>query len=74
MNIIGWIILGTYLLGYLPWAVVIARACEASNPATDTEERIMNAVMGFVFGMFWPLVIPVGWIYRKVYKNVPDNR
>lgn len=76
MEIIGWVILGIYVLGIMPFAVVIARgfAIDDYNMTDDMMMRIVTLVMAFFISFFWPLVIPIGWMYKKVFKRVPDDR
>lgn len=67
---IGWIILAAYVVGYLGFTVVIARFIVNDMDVTaDSEaiDKLMPVVLGMLLAVFWPLVIPGGYFYKKVW-------
>lgn len=61
----GLLILGVYLLGWAPASAVVARAMAAEF---DDEVGAMEAVLGAMVGLFWPLFgfpAVVWWLARR---------
>lgn len=74
---ISWIILAVYLIGWAGFSVTIARFL-MKNDEFFVPDNAVDAVMLILTSMFaaafWPLVIPGGWVYKKVFaKNEEDK-
>lgn len=72
---IGWILLGAYVLGYLVFAPIMARALAAFMMVGDGErgDLIMASILAVFVALFWPLVIPVGWVFRRAFRVRPNH-
>lgn len=66
---IGWIVLAVWVVGWLGFTVTIARfiaSDEVMRPDGELERALLIA-LAMVVALFWPLVIPGGWFYKKVW-------
>lgn len=67
---IGWIILAIWAIGWLGFSVTISRVLVEDTPPLPDEGvsgRAVPILIGMVVAVAWPLVIPGGWVYRKVW-------
>lgn len=64
-----WIALAAYLIGWAGFSVTIARFLQKDPGlrAEDTVEATLLIAMSMAVAVLWPLVIPGGWIYLKVF-------
>lgn len=73
MEWLGWCILIAYILGYAGFAPLLTRAIYTTIHYGFDEDvkvdKIVSSIIGMIFALFWPLVIPVGYIYRKAFKT-----
>lgn len=66
---IFWVLLGIYVIGWAGFSVTIARFLNADTFASA--ENALDAAMlvgaAMMIAIFWPLVTPGGWVYKKVF-------
>lgn len=74
--VIGWIILTAWVIGWLIFAPVIARIVAKDLNDLDSYDEIRDldgfekfsaVFLGGLAALFWPAVIPGGWVYRQVF-------
>lgn len=67
----GWIILALYIVGWAGFSVTIARFMQKDSfmRADDQFGEVLNVVLAMFAALFWPLVIPGGWVYVRVFGN-----
>lgn len=70
---IGWIILAVYVIGWAGFSVTIARFLKSDFPSDSAGDRALVVTLGMLAAMFWPLVIPGGWVYKKVFAAKKDE-
>lgn len=66
---IGWIILAAYVIGWAGFSVIIARFIvnDKFMAPDDTWDAVLIIALSMITAIFWPLVIPGGWVYKKVF-------
>jgi hypothetical protein len=67
---VGWVVLTVYIVGYLGLTVTIARFLASSSPFDgdlDAMDRVLVIALAMMIAPFWPLVIPGGYFYKKVF-------
>lgn len=69
MAVFGWVLPATYLVGWIGFSVTITRFLSADefSGAEDVQGRALLAALGMILAVFWPLVIPGGWVYKKAF-------
>lgn len=68
---IGWIILAAYAIGWVGFSVTITRFFQKDDfmHATKAVDKAILITLGMLLAFFWPLVIPGGWVYKKVFAT-----
>lgn len=66
---IGWVILAIYLVGWAGFSVTIARVMEDVHPSSDVFDKSVSVFLGMLIALLWPLVIPGGWVYKRVFSK-----
>lgn len=70
MSALGWIILGIYVISWTGFSVTIARLlARGLGDDLDAVERSLVVRLGMMAGLFWPLVIPGGWVYKRAFSK-----
>ena len=67
--ILFWVILAVYLVGWAGFSVTIARVMDKDLPSTEVVDRVLTVMLAMIVALFWPLVIPGGWVYKRVFAR-----
>lgn len=70
---IFWVILAIYVIGWAGFSVTIARMLEDVLPSSDAFERATSVFLGMLLALIWPLVIPGGWVYKRVFARKDES-
>lgn len=62
-----WILLAAYLVGWLGFSVTIARFFAKEEQDSEVMDKVLAIFTGMSVATFWPLVIPGGYFYKKVW-------
>lgn len=65
----GWLILGVYIAGWLPSAVVLTKLFENDWPSQSALDRGGNVMIGLFGGLLWPFLIPGAWVWKRVFAE-----
>lgn len=69
---IGWILLALYVIGWAGFSVTITRFVYADlvgDGDGDIPDRVGAATVGMLLAVFWPLVIPGRWVYKRAFGS-----
>lgn len=71
MEALPWVILTLYIVGYFGFTVTITRFLASSlrygNEDPDVFDKIASTLLGMILAVFWPLVIPGEWFYKRAF-------
>lgn len=72
MNVVEWVVLGVYVLGYAGFTPVLARVLAAwatIEHEPTREDRVLGVLFALLAGLFWPLVILGAWVYKRAFPE-----
>ena len=71
-----WLIMSiVYVAGWVLFAPILARLLwvEMREDEDAKFDMIMAACLGLIVAFFWPLVVPVGYVYRRAFPKKEDQ-